>query len=226
MKASKTTIWGLSILAAVCLAPDAKAQMANPKARDKVEWYHTPHELQIIDDRPIVKDFREPPTQPQGIQLPPAPQGFGAPGGGNGGGAMGDGGNPSNPAGGIPMQGNGGPAYRSDNPGMSSLPLPKSGFGRDSNIPAAGIVPRGGPLPSGVTTGIHGHLMTPTLRPTVTVVGGGAGAGNRAATAVHGTMQAANYGGNYTQAPPGGSASGAGASTAVRGVLLNRLLKP
>jgi hypothetical protein len=221
MKASKTAIWGLSILATVCLAPSAMAQTMDKKAISKATWNQAPREFQIIDDRPIIKDFREAPSAPQGIQLPPPPQGFGGGGGGGGAGAMGDGGGPPVlPGGGMPMAGNGGPAYRTDAPGMGGLPLGKSGFG-PTNIPARGMAPRT-MLPSGQTTGVHGSMMTPTAHS----AGPGAGAGARGGMAPAApAVQAASYGGRpYTSAPSSGSSGGGGgASTAVRGVLLNRL---
>ncbi|MBX9689042.1 MAG: hypothetical protein K2X27_20200 [Candidatus Obscuribacterales bacterium] len=218
MKASKTAIWGLGILASVCLSPDAKAQMIDTKARQKASWYNAPREVQIIDERPVVRDFREAPSAPSMIQLPPGPQGFGGASGGGGGGAMGDGGgSPVLPAGGMPI-GDGGPGYRG--PSMGGLPLERAGFNRSpSNIPAGGIHPRGA-LPNGQTTGVHGSMMTPTAHS----AGPAAGAGNRAAMApVRAATPAASYGGNYTQAPAGASSGGGGASTRVQGVLLNRL---
>ena len=221
MNVSKTAVWGLGILAAVCLAPDAGAQTINTKARQKASWYNAPREVQIIDERPVVRDFREAPEMPQSIQLPPGPQGFGGPGGGGGGGAMGDGGggSPVLPAGGMPIGGGGDPGYR--NAPMSGLPLEKSGFNRTpSNIPAGGIRPKG-VLPNGQTTGVHGSLMTPTAH----TVGPGAAAGPRSGMggpAARAATPAASYG-NYTQPTGGGSAMGGGANTAVRGVLLNRL---
>lgn len=221
MRASKT-IWGLGILAAVCLAPDAGAQSIDSKVRQKASWYNAPREVQIIDERPVIRDFREAPAAPSMIQLPPGPQGFGGPGGGGGGGAMGDGGggSPVLPAGGMPIGGGAGdPGYRT--PSMGGLPLDKAGFtARPSNIPAGGIRPKG-VLPNGQTTGVHGSLMTPTAHQ----VAPGTGAGARQSMApARMATPAASYGGNYTQAPVGGSsAGGSGASTAVRGVLLNRL---
>ncbi len=221
----KKTIWGLGILATVCLgaaaAPDANAQSISTKARQKASWYNAPREVQIIDERPVVRDFREAPAAPQSIQLPPGPQGFGGPGGGGGGGAMGDGGGGDVlPAGGMPIGGGmGDPGYR--NAPMSGLPLEKSGFNRTpSNIPAGGIRPKG-VLPSGQTTGVHGSLMTPTAHQ----VGPGAGAGPRSGMAApaRASTPAASYGGNYTQPTGGYSGSGSGANTNVKGVLLNRL---
>jgi hypothetical protein len=221
MKASKTAIWGLGILAAVCLAPDAKAQMVDAKARQKASWYNAPREIQIIDERPVVRDFREAPAAPQQIQLPPGPQGFGGPGGGGGGGAMGDGGGGSVlPAGGMPIGGGAGdPGYRGAP--MSGLPLEHSGFGRHTNIPAGGMGPKVA-LPGGQTTGVHGSLMTPTAH----TAGPAAGAGPRGAMgparAAAGPA-AASYGGNYTVAPSGGSGGGMSTSANVQGRLLNRL---
>lgn len=220
MKASKTAIWGLGILAAVCLAPDASAQTVGKDMREKSRWYHAAPEYQLIDDRPIIKDFREAPSAPGSIQLPPPPQGFGGPGGGGQGGAMGDGGGVM-PAGGIPLpMGAGDMPYRTALPGMGSRPLEQSGFGRHTNIPAGGMGPKVA-LPNGQSTGVHGSLMTPTVRQAAP----GAAAGNRAAMqpVAQRSTPAASYGGNYAQPTGGYSGSGSGASTAVRGVLLNRL---
>ena len=39
-----------------------------------VSWAgESPHEIQIIDERPAIRDFREAPTAPQMIRLPPPP---------------------------------------------------------------------------------------------------------------------------------------------------------
>lgn len=220
MKAVKATIWGLGILATVCLAPDAGAQSVNQKARQKASWYNAPHEIQIIDERPVIRDFREAPSAPQMIQLPPGPQGFGGPGGGGGGGAMGDGGGGDTlPAGGMPIGGGpGDPGYRM--PAMPGGPLDRAGFtARPSNIPAGGIRPKG-VLPNGQTTGVHGSLMTPTAHQAAPAAG--AGARSAMAPARQMAAPAASYG-NYTQPTGGYNAGGSGANTAVRGVLLNRL---
>lgn len=220
MKVSKSAALGLGILAAVCLAQDANAQSINVKARSKTTWYNAPREVQIIDERPVVRDFREAPEAPQQIQLPPGPQGFGGPGGGGGGGAMGgDGGSPLLPGGGMPLGNGGGPGYR--NAPMGGLPLDRVGFTRSpSNIPAGGIHPRG-TLPGGQTTGVHGSLMTPTAHSAGP--GAAAGPGRGMAAPTRAAAPAASYGGNYTQAPSGSSGGGGGANTNVRGVLLNRL---
>lgn len=222
MTIEKSAVWGLAVIAAICLAPEAGAQQVNSKARQKASWYNAPREIQIIDERPVVRDFREAPGQADMIQLPPGPQGFGGPGGGGGAGAMGDGGGgePVLPAGGMPIGNGGGPGYR--NAPQSGIPLDKVGFTRSpSNIPAGGIKPKG-VLPNGQTTGVHGSLMTPIAKQAVP----GSGAGNRAAMGMPARQAAAapaaSYG-NYTSPSGGSSSSGMGSSTAVRGVLLNRL---
>jgi hypothetical protein len=39
-------------------------------------FYQAPREMQIIDDRPVIRDFREAPVMPEQVQLPPAPAGY------------------------------------------------------------------------------------------------------------------------------------------------------
>lgn len=221
----KISLVAITLMTGVmCTASAANAQTANVKAKDKVHWYNAPREFQIIDDRPIIKDFREAPSGPQQIQLPPAPQGFGGVGGG-GGGAMGDDGG-SMPAGGMPMQGSmpGGP-YRTDGPMTgNSIPLPKvGGFGgQGSNIPSRGMGPKG-PLPGGFSSGIHGKIM-PWAKPQAAAGNGGGrpnGMARPSASGMANVPSAASYGGGYGS----GAATGSGGSstqTAVHGYLLNR----
>ena len=213
---------GLSVLAAACLAPEAGAQnMINQKARQKASWFNAPHEIQIIDERPVVRDFREAPSAAPMLQLPPGPQGFNPAGGGGGAGAMGDGGGGAPiPAGGMQLGNGSEPGYRTAPMGAGGLPLEKSGFGNHTNIPARGMAPRG-ILPNGQTTGVHGSLMTPTARSAPS----GAGAGNRGgmAAAPVAAPAARAYGGPAYTSAPAYSAGGSSTNTAVRGVLLNRL---
>lgn len=193
-------------------------QMVSPKARQKTSWYNAPREIQIIDERPMIKDFREAPSSGGMIPLPPGPTGYGAPGGGGGAGALSDGsgGIPVLPASGMPI--GGGPSYRTANDPLGVLP--KSGFGRDTNIPARGMAPRGA-LPNGVTTGIHGQVM-PFAKPM------GAG-GNRAMarsaspTAAKSPVAASSYGGNYSRPSGASTSGGSSSSTAVSGRLMSRL---
>lgn len=207
---------GLSLLASVNDA-DAQQQRVKDNMIQKSRWYTAPREYQIIDERPIVKDFREAPQQPGYVDLPPGPEGMGGYGGG-GAGAMGD---PGGGGASAPVQ-LGGPnqGYRTDSPMMGSpMPLPKSGFGRESNIPARGMGPKG-PLP-GVTQGVLGKMMTP--KPGAGA-GPASGSGNVRGRLLGGAKPAAaqSYSGGY------GSGSGIGSSgssqrtdASVRGRLLN-----
>ena len=70
---------GVALLALSCslaqMAVPAHAQRIDGKAKERARWYNAPHEVQIIDDRPMIKDFREAPEAPQYIELPPPPPG-------------------------------------------------------------------------------------------------------------------------------------------------------
>lgn len=194
-------------------------QMVNPKARQKTSWYNAPREIQIIDERPMIKDFREAPSAAGMISLPPGPTGFGGAGGGGGAGAMPDGmgGVPVLPASGMPI--GGGPSYRTPVDPLGALP--KSGFGRDTNIPARGMAPKGA-LPNGFTTGIHGQVM-PFAKPMGASGGRGAMARSARPMSAKGPTTAASYGGNYTSSGGGSGGGGGGSSTAVTGRLMSRL---
>lgn len=187
----------------------AQAQKANTKKIDKVEWFHGRRQFQIIDERPEVHDFREAPSAPQQFDLPPGPQGFDGSGSYNGPGSMGDGG----PGGGTaPIQlGGPNPGYRNAPSALQSLP--KSGFGRESNIPARGLGPKG-PLP-GVTTGVLGKLMTPVKGQGMSAGGPKGMSGNRARAAA----PAQSYSGGYGQGS-GSSYGGGRTEGIVRGTLL------
>jgi len=190
------------------------------KALEHSTWNVSPREFQIIDDRPIIKDFREAPRVGGTIDIPPPPQGFGGgAGGGNGPGALGGGPGASLPGGGVGAPGSW-PAYRGDPPGLQGLP--KSGFGRDSNIPARGMGP-GGRLP-GVTQGVIGKLMNQAP-----AKGQGAGAPRgmapptQARTTGNSSTPVATYNGGYgtgSGSAYGGSSSKTEAS--VRGSLLRK----
>lgn len=197
------------------MASPAEAQQSqiNQKARQKADFYNAPRRIQIIDERPIISDFREAPVPQQQIQLPPGPQGYGPGGGGQGGMQNGGG----------PMQVPAGPGmlpYRTPSNPMGALP--KVGFGQWSNIPQRGMAPQQA-LPSGRSSG--GHVAVPQMarpqqqqqarRP-------GVSAPRPVAQArPAGSPVAAGYGSNYTQANTG--VSGSVASTNVRARLMNRL---
>ncbi|HEY9679467.1 MAG TPA: hypothetical protein V6C76_15775 [Drouetiella sp.] len=223
MKLSKLTIYSLtalSISSAAVLASvaPAHAQTVQKNATEKATWHVAPREIQIIDDRPIIRDFREAPSMPQSIQLPPAPQGFGGPGGGGGGNLAGGPGS-TLPAGGMPLGSNQG--YRTPSEPMGALP--KSGFGGPSNIPARGFAPKG--LANGTSNNQLAGKMLNQNKPS----GNGAGAPRgmamnpgRTNGDYHGPA-AATYSGGY------GSGSGAGyggsasrTESMVRGSLLRK----
>jgi hypothetical protein len=126
------------------------------KAMEKSHFYTAPREYQIIDDRPVVRDFREAPQTGGQIGIPDGPGG-GQGAGGMGGIGGGSGANPIIPSNGLPLTGGTGPAYKNAPIGMNSLP--KSGFGATgSNIPAHGMGPRG--ILPGVSMGVVGKVMS------------------------------------------------------------------
>jgi len=206
----------LAGLTLVATSSPADAQRIRKDSLEKTRWHNAPREFQIIDDRPIIRDFREAPQEAGTIELPPAPTGSGGGSGGGGGGAMG-GAPPSLPSGGLQL---GGPnqGFRSAPAGLGSLP--KSGFG-GTNIPARGMAPKSG-LPSGSSTNrLMGKMNTPAR---------GAGAGAPAAGGMSRPMAVSAPAGPATAGYGGGYGSGGGSSvgsssrtdTAVRGTLLRR----
>lgn len=227
LKVSKAAFASVAIVGAVSafiVASPAQAQNGpriNSRALEKATFYNAPREIQIIDDRPVVRDFREAPAAEQSIALPPGPNGGGGGGGGGGAGALENGGGPSSiPGGGLHIPGVGtDPGYRG--PRGQGLPLPKSGFGRDTNIPARGMGV--GPLPDGTNTN---RLMGKMLNPSVAKgVATGPARGMQPTTGRsngnYGGPPAATYSGGYGS----GSGSGYGGSASkteanVRGSLL------
>lgn len=219
-----TQATAITLLMSCLLTHSAQAQSAHgisKKSTEPATWYEAPRQFQIIDDSPVVRDFREAPQNPGSIDLPGAPGGTS---GGHGAGALGalSGGSPSIPAGGLHLPGNG-PGYRT---GQSSMPglgtLPKSGFG-GSNIPARGLGPRG-LLPSGNTQNVIGKLMSePRPLPAVAPAAKAMVAHPTVAVARPAGPTVASYGGGYDS----GAGSDYGASTNrtktfVRGSLLRK----
>lgn len=132
---------GASLLAV--LPASAQAHI-NSNAMEKSRFYQAPRQVQIVDDRPIIKDFRTTAEAPQMVQLPPAPQGFGGGYGGQGAGALGN--SSVLPAGGMQL---------GKQSGGIPLGLPRSGFGSNMKNPVAS-------LPNGTTTNrLMGKMMTP-----------------------------------------------------------------
>jgi hypothetical protein len=113
-------------------------------AMSKSTWYNAPHEIQITDERPVVRDFREAPSTPGSIALPLGP-------GGNAG---------VLPGNGLQL-GNGG-GYRTPE-ASGPIGLPKSGFNSGSNIPASLMRPAAG-LAKGQSTGTMGRMGAPKLQ--------------------------------------------------------------
>lgn len=204
---TKIVIAAFLSLAGLAIAVPANAQgMINEKARQKATFYNAPRQIQIIDERPMIHDFREAPQAPGMIQLPPGPGAYpGGSGGGAGGGQMSTGGalpyrTPSNPMG----------------------ALPKSGFGQFSNIPARGMGPQSA-LPRGTSTGVHAAPAAAVARPAANrpMLGGGPAPG-AAARRPSGPVAAASYGGSYAT-PYASSGRSSSASSNVSGRLMNRL---
>lgn len=211
----------LGLLAAATVAP-ADAQTVNSKARQKASWYNAPHEIQIIDERPVIKDFREAPAAGQQIQLPPGPGAGGGYGGGGGGALGGDDGG-TIPAGGIPIGGPGaGPGYRTDGPGAG---LPKADFGHaQTNIPARGLGPKG-PLPGGYSSNQLAGRLKP-WQPGQGVNPNVGRAAPRSGGYTPAAPQAASYspGGGYGPSVGGGNSyGGGGSSTSVSAKLLRKV---
>src|SRR4029450_7946953 len=79
----------LAGLTLVATSSPADAQRIKKDSLEKTRWHNAPREFQIIDDRPIIRDFREAPAEAGTIELPPAPTGGGGGSGGGVGGSMG-----------------------------------------------------------------------------------------------------------------------------------------
>lgn len=208
----------IPIVAAVTVgivATKAEAQggpRVKTNASEKSTWYSAPHEFQIVDDRPVIKDFRTAPAAQQSIELPPAPQGFGGSGGGGGSGALGGGNGSTLPSGGMGIPGNG-PAYRSE-----QAALPKSGFG-GSNI-GKGLHP-GGMLP-GVNQGIVGKMMNQPKPSAGSGAAKGMSVNPNRTSGNSNAPAAATYSGGYGSGSGSSSGSASRTDTSVRGSLLRK----
>jgi hypothetical protein len=76
-------------IAALALITPANAQgRVQKNAMEKSTFYQSQREIQIIDDRPVIKDFRQAPAAEDSVALPPPPPGFN--GGNTGAGALGN----------------------------------------------------------------------------------------------------------------------------------------
>lgn len=212
----------LSALASVIVATPGWAQgTVKTNATEKSSWHVAPREIQIIDDRPIIRDFREAPAMPQQIQLPPAPVGYGGGSGGNGAGALAGGPGSTLPAGGMPLGSNQG--YRTPVDPMGALPKTNGFGGQGSNIPARGMGPRG-LLPNGTSSqALNGKMLTPQK-----TQGSGAGPARGMAPSAGRTNgnysgpAAATYNGGYGTGSGAGMGSASRTESLVRGSLLRK----
>jgi len=194
------TLIAASAVMALCLnafTSEAQAQSVNVKKGqlEHATWYKSNMQVQIVDDGPIVHDYRQGPQNDPGFQIPIGPAGAN---------------NNRIPEGGIPL-GDGPRQVR-----MERSALPQSGFGA-SNIPARGMGPAvalpgtkmgglGGQGGGGGQKSTTGVSARPISRPGTT----SAAASPAAYTGGYGSGGGANYGGG------GGGSS----STSVRAKLL------
>lgn len=205
---SKLLIAALFCLSVLAIAGPASAQgMISEKARQKATFYNAPRQIQIIDERPVIHDFREAPQAAPMMQLPPGPGAY--PGGAGGAGGQGQ------------MMNGGALPYRTPVNPMGALP--KSGFGQFSNIPARGMGPQQA-LPNGTTSGGHVALPKQAAAPVASrsMLPGAGGARPAAAARPAAPVAAAGYGGNYTRTT-GATGGGSSVSSNVSGRLMNRL---
>jgi hypothetical protein len=92
------SLLGIAVSFSCGLTP-AKAESIKVTAKEKVNWYSASRQLQIIDDRPMVRDFRSLPQQEQTIELPNQPMAAAV--GGQGAGSMNAGSCDTIPRGGL-----------------------------------------------------------------------------------------------------------------------------
>jgi hypothetical protein len=206
----------IGVICASSVSPSL-AEKIDQKSLEKAKFYEAPRQFQILDERPIIHDFREAPQAAQQIELPAGPQGGGGASGGSGAGALG-GGAPSLPSGGLQLGGGRDPGYRTTP--SQSLPLPKSGF-QGSNIPARGMGPAG-VLP-GVTQGVVGKMMA-QQKPAATGAGpahGMAPPRGRTTGTTPAAPTVASYGG-YGQGSGAGLGNSSRTDANVHGYLLKK----
>jgi hypothetical protein len=117
----------VSAVVALCLnsfgsAANAQGSVNVKKGQlQQTGWYKSNMQVQIVDDGPVVHDYRTAPANDPGFQIPVGPAGAN---------------NGRIPEGGIPLGDAGGPRM----PRIERNTLPQSGFG-SSNIPARGMGP-------------------------------------------------------------------------------------
>jgi hypothetical protein len=110
----------------------AWSQSITKQSTESSGWFTAPREFQIVDDRPVVRNFQEPPQSEQDIDLPSIIL-LGGPGfGGRGAGSLDGRGSATIPAGGLRLA-DAGLGYCAARHHNLAEP-PKSGFGRESNV--------------------------------------------------------------------------------------------
>jgi len=230
-------ILSLGFSVAECNLTPASAQGGPRIQKDVIQksvWHTSPREIQILDERPVVKDFREAPEATGSIELPSGPVGYNGSGGGPGAGALGGGPGASIPGSGLALPSNGpgyagsgpvipgsGLALPSNGPGYraSASDLPKSGFG-GSNIPARGLY--SGRLP-GVNHGALGNMYQPNYASPSRGAPRGVSVVNPIRTSGNSSTPVATYSGGYgTGSGPAYGGSSSQTQTAVRGSLLRK----
>jgi hypothetical protein len=192
----------LAISSGAVLASTISPALAGPAVRqdamERSRFYNAPREIQILDERPVVRDFREAPSAVPSFQLPPGPQG----------------------AGNLVPAGGGNAGFRTPQ-SSSPIGLPRADFGHaQSNIPSSLGAPRG--LPKGTQTGVMGNLPTPKMggRPAAPM------ARNPVATAPArpaAPQQMMSYGPGYGSAPSVGSSNASRSTQSLRGNLLTKV---
>ncbi len=143
------------------------------------QFYKSRRQIQIIDERPIVHDFRTAPEAPSTIELPPAPAGFSGGANVSGGDAL--------PAGGIPVGGRN-QGFRS----ASTQLLPNASFGRNSNMGSYHAPAKA--VPGSFTSGVMGRMASKTVSGKATGLTPAAGRAAGPRTASYGDVYGAGSG--------------------------------
>ncbi|MBK8223441.1 MAG: hypothetical protein IPK73_20710 [Candidatus Obscuribacter sp.] len=203
LKMKYVPVLGAALALVLSCGSEAKAQGSVNLKKGQLQqagWHKSPLQVQILDDGPVVKDYRTAPANDQGFNIPIAPVG-------NGGGRI--------PEGGLPFQTGSGPVM----PRMQQSSLPQAGFG--TNIPARGMGPAMA-LPQAKMGGL-GNQYANQQKAATNVAARPVGLG-KPASGMRAAAAPASYGSSYGGSGGGGSYSGGGSSssTSVRAKLLGK----
>lgn len=196
---------GALVLSALTSSAQAQSPSVSLKKGQlqQAGWYKSAPQVQIVDDGPVVHDYRTAPHEDQAYQIPIGPAGTSG----------------RIPEGGIPL-GNGGPQMMR----MAPNSLPQSGFG--TNMPARGMGPARA-LP-GTEMGQLGKQYAAEQRRSaqnnVSARPIGLGRGNSAAAAPNrmASSSPASYGAAYHGSGGGYQAPSSSSSASVRAKLLGK----